>query len=68
MKRKYCIIPLAICIAALITGASFHGLRMHPENVSGYNLGVTMGTTMASLASVAFVVFIIMFVLYRKMK
>ena len=64
MKKKYYIIPLVVSIIALITGASFHGMRMHPENVGRYNLGVTMGVTMASVAALSFIVFVIMLILY----
>ena len=44
-----------ISFIALITGASFHGYRSHPENVSNYNLGVKMGILMI----IIFIVFLI---------
>ena len=35
-----------IAVVSLAIGASFHGYRMHPENVVKYNIGVTMGIVM----------------------
>ncbi len=61
--KKY---SLIISIAALITGAAFHGLRIHPENADGYRLGVIMGITMATLAGTAFVLFIILLIICKK--
>ena len=60
------ITALTICVLSLVVGASFHGLRMHPENAAGYQLGCTMGIVMASIASAALVAFAVLFVLYRK--
>lgn len=66
-KRLWCF-PLVISIIALAIGASFHGYRIHPENIDNYNIGVTMGISMASLAGISFIVFIIMYVVYKKRK
>ena len=67
MKNKYpWITALIISLASLAVGASFHGLRMHPENIEKYNIGVTMGITMASVALVSVVAFIILIVLWKK--
>ena len=67
MKHKWpWITALAVCALSLVTGASFHGLRMHPENAEGYQLGCTMGFATASLAGVALIAFIVLFVLYKK--
>ena len=67
MKRKWpWITALAICVLSLVVGASFHGLRLRPENAAGYQLGCTMGIVMASIAGAAFIAFIVLFVLYRK--
>lgn len=65
-RKKIWIVPLVISILALVIGASFHGFRMHPENVQNYNLGVTMGITMASIAVISFVVFLILLIIYKK--
>lgn len=70
-EHKYKILwrfPLVICIIALVIGASFHGYRIHPENIGNYNIGVTMGISMASVAGISFIVFIIMYVAYKKRK
>ena len=60
------ITALAACGLSLAVGASFHGLRLHPENAAGYQLGCTMGIAMASIAGAALVAFLVLFVLYRK--
>lgn len=45
-KRHRINISSRICyglsVVSLIVGASFHGYRIHPENVEHYNIGVTM--------------------------
>ena len=61
-------IPLLIGVAALIIGACFHGLRMHPENGPAYNLGVAAGISMAIVSSLSFLTFIFMFARSRKKK
>lgn len=67
MKRKGpWITALAVCLGSLVVGASFHRLRMHPENAAGYQLGCTMGIVMASIAGAALVAFVVLFVFYRK--
>jgi hypothetical protein len=69
MKSKHIaplIAALIICLISLAVGASFHGLRMHPENAEAYSRGCTMGIIMASVAAVAFVTFIVLFVRYKK--
>ena len=54
MKKSYKIAAAAcfggalVCLAA---GASFHGLRMQPENPELFNLGVAMGIVMLSLST-----------------
>lgn len=54
MKKKYKA-AAAACFAgsviSLAVGASFHGLRMQPENPELFNLGVTMGIVMLSLST-----------------
>lgn len=60
--KKYWEIPLVVCVFALVAGASFHGLRMHPENANAYDLGVTMGIIMASIAAISFVAFLIVLI------
>ena len=58
MKLKKCrVSALIIGIVSLIIGASFHGLRMHPENASAYRLGCTMGIILAVIAVVTLVTF-----------
>lgn len=54
MKKRYKI--AAICCfcgsaASLAVGASFHGLRMQPENPKLFNLGVTMGIVMLGIST-----------------
>lgn len=67
MKRKYpWITALAVCVLSLAVGASFHGLRMHPENAAGYRLGCTMGIVMASIAGAALVAFVVLFCFTEK--
>ena len=67
MKHKWpWITSLVICLISLVVGASFHGLRMHPENVVEYGLGCTMGIIMAVIAGLAFVAFIFLLVIYRR--
>lgn len=65
-KNHSCVAALVISILSLIVGASFHGLRMHPENAEGYQLGCTIGTVAAIIASIAFVAFIVLLVRTRK--
>jgi len=55
-----------ISVVSLIIGASFHGYRMHPENVEKYNLGVTMGIVMISIIVVFLIIGIILTVINRK--
>ena len=58
MKLKKCrVSALIIGIISLVVGASFHGLRMHPENASAYRLGCTMGIILAVIAVVTLVTF-----------
>ena len=58
MKLKKCrVSALIIGIISLVVGASFHGLRMHPENASAYHLGCTMGIILAVIAVVTLVTF-----------
>lgn len=47
--KKIRIFLFVLAGVSLVTGAAFHGLRMHPEDVSLYNLGVTMGIVMITL-------------------
>ncbi len=68
-KGRICsIISLIISAAALIIGASFHGYRIHPENVENYNLGVTMGILMIILFIVFLVIGLILLAIYKKNK
>lgn len=58
-KRHRIKITSRICyglaVVSLIVGASFHGYRIHPENVEHYNIGVAMGITMI----IAFMIFLV---------
>lgn len=69
MKRlKLCyIFSFLLSVLFLIIGASFHGMRMHPENESSYHLGVTMGIIMISLF-VGFLILGVIFILIYKRK
>lgn len=67
-RKKILIIPLIVSILSLVIGASFHGYRMHPENIQNYNIGVTMGISMASIAGISFVTLIILLLFYKKRK
>jgi len=49
-----------IAIVSLLIGASFHGFRMHPEDVAKYNLGVTMGIVMISIFVASLLVAVIL--------
>lgn len=67
MKKKWpWITALAVTLIALTVGASFHGLRMHPENAENYTLGCNMGLSMIIVAGVGLAAFIVLFVLYKK--
>ncbi len=67
MKKKLpYITALIACVLSLAVGASFHGMRLRPENTSEYQLGCTMGIVMASIAGAALIAFIILLVLYKK--
>ncbi len=66
--KKIGIIALIVSILSLIIGASFHGYRMHPEDVQTYNIGVAMGIAMASIAGISFVIFLIVLLIYKKKK
>lgn len=68
-KIKTCsVVSFAISIVALVVGASFHGYRSHPENVSNYNLGVTMGIAMISVFAVFLIIGLILLIISRKKK
>ena len=64
--KKYRVSALIIGIVSLIIGASFHGLRMHPENASTYHLGCTMGIIMAIIAVISFVAFVALLVVGKR--
>ena len=66
--KKMGISALIVSILSLIIGASFHGYRMHPEDVQTYNIGVAMGIAMASIAGISFVIFLIVLLIYKKRK
>ena len=55
-----------ISFIALIVGASFHGYRIHPENVSHYNLGVKMGILMIIIFIVFLLIGLVCLILYLK--
>lgn len=67
-RKKIWIIPLIVSILSLVIGASFHGYRLHPENVQNYNISVIMGISMVSIAGISFVTFVIMLLIYKKRK
>ena len=62
--KKIGIIALIVSILSLIIGASFHGYRMHPEDVQTSNIGVAM----ASIAGISFVIFLIVLLICKKRK
>ena len=64
--KKYRVSALIIGIVSLIIGASFHGLRMHPENASAYHLGCTMGIILAIIAVISFIAFISILVVSKR--
>ena len=69
MKKKYKIAAAACFVGSLISltvGASFHGLRMQPENTELFNLGVTMGIVMLSLSTLCITVGIILIIYGKK--
>lgn len=55
-----------IAVISLVTGASFHGYRMHPEDATKYNIGVTMGIVMISIFAVSLIVGIVLTILAKK--
>lgn len=59
-------ISYIISAISLIVGASFHGYRMHPEDLEKYNLGVTMGIIMMSAFVFFLLVGIILAIIQRK--
>ena len=65
-KKKVGRIFHIIAGVSLVIGASFHGYRMHPEDVAKYNIGVTMGIVMISIFAISFIVAIIFTILTRK--
>ena len=60
------IAAFSLALAALITGASFHGFRVQTENVEMYKLGVTMGIVMISLFGAFLLVGIVLLAIYKK--
>lgn len=68
-KLKICYrIFFSISLLSLIIGASFHGYRIHPENIENYNIGTTMGMVMIILFTIFLILGIIMRVVYKKHK
>jgi len=65
-KKKVSIILYIIAVVALAIGASFHGFRMHPEDVAKYNIGVAMGIVMISIFVLSLIAGIILTILARK--
>ena len=59
-------ISFVISVAALVTGSAFHGYRMHPENETNYQLGVTMGIVMISIFAITLGVGIVCRILRKK--
>lgn len=55
-----------ISLVALVVGASFHGYRIHPENVEKYNLGITMGISMIWIFGVFLILGIVLYIIYKK--
>ena len=56
----------SLAFISLVIGASFHDLRMHPENADNYNLGVNMGILMISLFALFLVAGLILLFIYKK--
>ena len=48
-KKTMSRIFFVVAIVSLVIGASFHGYRIHPEDVTKYNIGVVMGIAMISI-------------------
>jgi len=65
-KKKMSRVFYIIAVVALVIGASFHGFRMNPEEVTKYNIGVTMGIVMISVFVVSLIAGIILMILARK--
>lgn len=64
--KKWYIASFAISLVALIIGASFHGYRMHPEQVEKYELGVNMGISMITVFALFLLIGIILIVIDKK--
>ncbi|MFA6625117.1 MAG: hypothetical protein WCS80_05085 [Bacilli bacterium] len=62
------IISFVLSLISLITGASFHNLRMNPDNTSAYNLGVNMGISMIVLFAFFLLTGIVLLIIYKKKK
>jgi len=65
-KKKMSRVFYIIAVVSLVIGAFFHGYRMHPENATKYNIGVTMGIVMISIFVVSVIVGIVLAILGRK--
>jgi len=65
-KKIVSIVFYIIAVLSLVTGASFHGYRMHPEDTAKYNIGVTMGIVMISIFVISLIVGIALMILARK--
>lgn len=63
-----CILSFVLSAVALTVGASFHGYRIHPENVENYNIGIAMGTYMLSAFGLFLIVGLILLIIYKKKK
>lgn len=55
-----------IAVVSMVIGASFHGFRIHPEDVTKYNIGVTMGIVMISIFVVSLIAGSVLMILARK--
>jgi len=65
-KKRMSRVFYIIAALSLLIGAAFHGFRMHPENATKYNLGVTMGIVMISIFAISLIAGIILTIRTRK--
>jgi uncharacterized membrane protein YphA (DoxX/SURF4 family) len=60
------VISFCLSLVCLVIGASFHGYRMNPEDVTKYSIGVNMGIIMISLFAFFLIIGVITIIIYKK--
>ena len=65
-KKTMSRIFFVVAIVSLVIGASFHGYRIHPEDVTKYNIGVVMGIAMISIFVISLIAGVTLAISSRK--